>query len=174
MERRKKHAGFSLVEVAIAVGIFAVAATGILAVLPALAAQPGESADLLAAQGLAGPVRIELQRLARSGFDALADAVPVMAAPLQNGFSLVAVRDGLYLHSRDYLPPPPAAQIPTDARYFLVEAWRFDQAPLRYDSSAAVLAVYVRVSWPYRVPGAAAATPQAARNQFTFTAALVR
>jgi type II secretory pathway pseudopilin PulG len=166
---------FSLIEVIIAVGVFALSVVVILAMLPSLSRSATDSADALVAQSLADSVRVELTRLATNGgFDALANRLPEMSAPLADGLDFVAARDDRRLHSVDYLPPPAAGQLPEAARYFRVEAWRFNQPPLRYDPASAVLAVYVRVSWPYQIPGAAAATPLSARSQLTFVVSLSR
>jgi len=171
----RQRRGFSLVEVVIAVGIFALAVTALLALLPSLARQSSDSADSLTAQRLPDAIRVELRRLAISGgFDALANAIPVMSAPLQDGLALVATRDGARLHSLAYLPPAEAEQIPSAAQYFLVELWRFNQPPLSYDPAGATLALHARVSWPYRNPGSAAPTPLADRQQITFTVSLTR
>ena len=171
----RQRRAFSLVEVIIAVGVFAVAVVVLLALLPSLTREAAETADALVAQSLADSVRVELSRLAASGgFDALANRLPVMAAPLVAGLSLVAAPDGRRLYSTAYLPPPAAAQLPPGDQYFLVEVWRFDQPPLRYDPTAAVLPMYVRVSWPFQNPGSTAATPLSARGQLTFTVALNR
>jgi len=166
---------FSLIEVIIAVGVFAVAVVVILALLPSMSRQAMDSADTLVAQSFPDSVRAELSRLAANGgFDALADRLPVMAAPLVDGLSLVAARDARRLYSPDYLPPPVAVQLPPAEQYFFVEVWRFSQPPLRHDPTSAVLAAYVRVSWPYQIPGATGSTPLSARSQLTFTVALNR
>ena len=116
-----------------------------------------------------------MQRLAGSGgFDALANRLPEMSAPLLNGLAFVADRDAGQLASTDYLPPDAGGQLPQDRQYFQLEVWRFNQPPLRFDSGAAVLPMYVRVSWPYWIPGVASVTPQAARRQFTFVVSLNR
>jgi hypothetical protein len=172
--RRDRHSAFSLVEVVIAVGIFAVAVATILALLPALTRPSSEATDSLVAQQQPDNLRIELQRLAGAGFDALATAAPVMAAPLENGLLLVASRDGARLHSSGYLPPSASLRIPPDEQYFAVEVWRFSQPPLAYDAGAAVLPLYVRVSWPYRNPGSGTPTALADRKQVTFTVAINR
>ena len=169
-----KFTGFSLIEVVIATGIFAVAVTVTVALLPSLARQSTDSADTLAAQRLPDNLCVELQRLAVGNFNGLAATVPVMAAPLANGFDFVATRDGSRLHSATYLPPVGRTLIPQEDQYFAVEVWRFVQAPLSYDSATAVLPLYVRVSWPYRNPGNATPTALADRNQLTFTIAINR
>ena len=157
-----------------AVGIFAMAVTTLIALLPALTRQLAESADALVAQQLPDNLRLELQRLASSRFDALASAIPVMDAPLTDGLLLVASRDGARLHSASYLPPSANSQISPDEQYFAIEIWRFSQPPLAYDAAAAVLPLYVRISSPYRTPGATVPTAAADRSQFTFTLAIKR
>jgi len=172
---RRKRLGFSLVEVVIAVGIFAVAITSVIALLPIFVRQTGESAESLVAQRLPDAVRLEFQRVAAAGgFDPLATVLPVMAAPLENGFALVATRDGARLHTLSYLPPAADAVIPESEQFFSVEAWRFGQPPLSYNAASSALVAYIRVTWPYRIPGGTDVTPLADRSQFTFTIAINR
>lgn len=163
---------FSLIEVVIAVGLFAGSIVVIIGLLGTLSRQASDSADVLAAQRLPEAVRVELTRLAGSGFDGLAAQIPVMAAPLDNGFALVADREAAEVQSPNVLPP--TALIPADAQYFLVECWRFPVEPLAFTGSKAFLALHVRVSWPYRVPGIAAPVSLAERSQATFTVSLNR
>ena len=169
-----QRAGFSLIEVVLATGIFAIAVTVTLALLPSLTRQAADSADALAAQRLPDNLRIELQRLATGNFPGLAGAVPIMGAPLDNGLGFVATRDVSRLHSLTYLPPAASATIPAADQYFAIEVWRFGPGTLASDGSAAVLPLYARVSWPCRTPGSAAPTALADRSQLTFTIALDR
>ncbi|SDS61233.1 prepilin-type N-terminal cleavage/methylation domain-containing protein [Opitutus sp. GAS368] len=167
--------GFSLVEVIIAVGIFATAVAVILALLAPLSRQAAASADSLTALRLPDAIRVELGRLNRvGGFDALAGQTKPMAAPLPATLALVASRDATRIQSLSYLPPAAADQVAQDDRFFLIEAWTFNQAPLAYDPGGAVLALQVRVSWPYFTPGSASATAPADREQVTFTLSLTR
>jgi len=160
---------FSLVEVVIAVGVFAVAVTGILALLPTLTRQNLETADQAVALRLPAALEVELGRMVEtSGFDSIALSIPVLNSPLQTGMECVATHDGSALASAA------TAAIPDGERYFLLEIWRFDHAPLAYDPADAVLAVYVRVSWPYRVPGAAEPTGNQTRNEIGWTLAINR
>lgn len=164
---------FSLVEVIIAVGLFATSVTVMIALLPSLARQSAESSALLAAQRLPDALKVELTRLARTNFDALAGQVPVMSAPLTGGLGFVADRDAARLQSRDYLPPA-TGQLAESEQHFLVECWRFPDEPLRFDNQKGFLALVVRVSWPYRLPGTSAPTAESARSQFMLTVALNR
>jgi len=166
---------FSLLEVVIAVGVFASAIVVILALLPALAKEAAASADALAAQRLPDALRVELQRVAGAGgFETLAANVPVLHAPLGNGLAFVASRDAARLHSEAYLAPAPADAIPEREKYFLVEVWRFPAAPLAYDASGTVLPVLVRVSWPHRVAANGSPVDWASRSSLTFSTAINR
>ncbi len=167
-----KQRAFSLVEVVIAVGVFAVAVATTLGLLPAMTRQMANDGDVLVAQRIAGNLHAELQRLAASGFDALANQAPVMAAPLANGLEFVAARGGLPLHSVNYLPPTEIMAL--GDQYFLIEVWQFNQAPLAFVGTASVLPLYARVSWPYRNPGSASPAPLADRAQIAFTVAINR
>lgn len=173
MKRIPQITAFSLVEVIIAAGLFAASVTVVLALLPSLARQGAASVDSLAAQRLPDALKIELQRLSAAGFDALADQVPVMNGPSTDGLDFVADREVMRLHSLAYLPPV-TGQLPETEQYFLVECWRFPGEPLHFDDSKAFLALAVRVSWPHRLPGAAAPIPVESRSELMFTLALNR
>jgi hypothetical protein len=166
---------FSLVEVVLAVGIFAVAVTVILALLPALARQGGSSADSLVALRLPDAVNVELQRVASAGgFDALAAQAKPMSMPLPVTLQLVASHEADRIHSIDYQPPSVTQQIAETEQYFLIEAWQFTQPTLAYDPSGANLALHVRVSWPYRTAGTMTATPLSERDFVTFCVVINR
>ena len=164
---------FSLIEVIIAVALFAASVTVVIAMLPALTRSGAITRDTLAAQRLPDALKVELSRLAASGFDALAGQTPVLSSASGNGLTFVASRDGARLHARDYLPPA-TGQIPDEEQYFLVECWRFPDEPLRFDAQKHFLALVVRVSWPYRLPGSTAPSAEAGRTRVTFTVSLGR
>lgn len=164
---------FSLVEVVIAVGVFAGAIAVILALLPALSGQAAAAGDSLVAQRIPDALRVELRRLATSGsLHSLAMRVPVAVAPLDDGLAFVASRDGARLHVREYLPPASADTLPADEQFFLLEVWRFPAAPLAYDATGTVLPLLVRVSWPYRAPSSASVVALTDRAQLTFNTAI--
>ena len=159
--------GFSLVEVVIAVGIFAGSIVIILSLLPSLLQQSAHSADMSVAQRMVDVVRLELDRQATtSGFHALAMAVPVMSNPLDGGFALIATPDGLRIEPA---AGPGSGGIAGDDQHFLIELWRFSQPPLSYYASAAVLPLYVCVGWPYRIRGFETPTNRTDRSEFTTT-----
>lgn len=167
--------GFSLVEVIIAVGIFAAAVTVILALLSPLSRQAATSANTLTALRLPDGILTELRRLATTGgFDALAGQARPMTAPLPATLALVASRDATRVQSLSYLPPSGADPIALGEQFFLIEAWTFSQAPLAFDPGGTVLALHVQVSWPYFTPGSPSVTPLADREQVTFALSLTR
>lgn len=172
---RLKFTAFSLLEVIIAVAIFAGAVSLLLGLLPGLTRQSAVSADTLTALRLPDALRVELTRMARAGgFDALANEAKPLATLLPDTCLLVATRDGARLHALLYQLPPAADQIAEDSRYFLIEVWRFGDAPLAFDPRGALLALHGRVSWPYRIPGTLAITPATARERVTFNVTLAR
>jgi type II secretory pathway pseudopilin PulG len=170
---RCQFRGFSLVEVILAVGIFATAVAVLLALLAPLSRQAAASADMLATLRLPGAIQSELRRMATTGgLDNLASQATPMIAAWPSTLTLVATRDCARVQSLSYLPPPADDQVPVSDRFFVIEAWRFNQAPLAFDAGGPVLALHVRVSWPYFAPGATAATPLADREQVTYNLSL--
>lgn len=167
--------GFSLLEVIIAVGIFGTTVTVMLGLLPALTRQARATADTLAALHLPDGVRLELQRVATvGGFEALAGQITPMLAPLPTTLALAADREATRVQTLDYLPPIAADLLAVGHRYFLIEVWRFNEAPLAYDPGGGMLALHVRVSWPYLTTDSAAPTQLINREQVTFNVALDR
>lgn len=175
---RTAHA-FSLIEVIIAVGLFAGTVAIILGLMGPLSRQAADSNDIMGAQRLPDSIKVELGRLAHNSLDSLAGQIPVMSTPLESGFTLVAARDATRVQSLGYLPPT-SGQIPLAEHYYLVECWRFPPKPgdpadeLSYTSQKGFLALYVRVSWPYHVPGATTAVSPGNRAQTIFTVSLNR
>jgi len=171
---RRRDRAFSLIEVIVAVAVFAISITVILALLPALTGRGIETADRLIAARLPDALQAELVRLAASGFDALAGQAPVMSTPLNDhGLAFVATRDGARLHSAEYLLPA-TGRIEEAEQYFLVECWRFPDGPLQFDASQSSLTLAVRVSWPYRLPGSSTPTSPESRHEVMFTAGVNR
>lgn len=173
MKVHRQIRAFSLLEVIIAVGLFVSSVVVIIGFIAALSRQGADSADTLAAQKLPEPLRVELARLAGSDLEALAAQIPVMSAPLTDGLAFAATREVTGVESLAYLPPA-NDRIPAAEQYYLVECWKFQDEPLRFDAQKAFLALQVRVSWPYRLPGVADPTEPSDRSQITFTMSLTR
>jgi len=166
--------GFSLLEVIIAVGLFASSVAVVLALLPALTHSAVSAQDYQAAQRLPDALKVELKRLALAGgFDALAAKVPVQDSSGAGGLAFLAPADAARVLSKEYLPQGDPTLTDAD-QYYLIECWRFPAEPLRFEAQDHCLALAVRVSWPYRVPGSSAPTVNSARSQFDFTISLTR
>ncbi|MBA3848789.1 MAG: hypothetical protein C0502_02180 [Opitutus sp.] len=169
-----RRGAFTLLEVVIALGVFAVGVVGVLALLPALARESAEAGDGRIARGFPAALHAELRRLADSGgFDSLAARTTTLNPRLTGGLAFVASRSGTEVQSLDYLPPS-GERIPEAGHYFLIEVWRFPSPPLAYAAGGAVLPLHVQVSWPHRTPGNAAVVPAAERARFTFNTAISR
>jgi prepilin-type N-terminal cleavage/methylation domain-containing protein len=168
---RWRPAGFSLVEVVIAVAIFAAGVTTIIALLPALARQAKDAQEAQMALRLPDAVRLELQRLAlERGFDALASSIAAMDGTHDVGLLLVAARGSADVRVL-------ASESPSRDQYFLLELRRYPNGQLTYDASAEFLALNVRASWPYRAllpDGLSAATAPADRQQVDFSVVIQR
>ena len=172
---RQGDRGFSLFEVIIAVGIFGAAITIMLSLLPALVASAAKASDTIVAVRLPDAVGLELQRVAISGgFEALVSEISRLSEPLPATLTLAADRALERVQTLNYLPSMAAEQIPEASRYFLIEVWRFTTPPLEYNARGAGLAVQVRVSWPFFIPGADTVAPLSEREQFVFNLALNR
>lgn len=175
MIRLRHPAGFTLIEVVVAVALFAVAVTAMLGLLPSVTRVADRSTDTMNALRLPDALRIELRRMAAvGGFDGLGEQTKPFAAPLPATCLLVATRDASRVAALDYQPPASADQINPDAHYFLIEAWRFSEPPLAFAPGDSILALHIRVSWPYRIPGSLMFTPATEREHVDFNLALNR
>jgi hypothetical protein len=173
MQPTRQPRAFSLLEVIVALGLFAGSVTVIMLMLPSLSRHAAAASDRHLVQRLPSALKVELNRLAVPGMDALATQIPVMSGPLREGFALAADREGNRLQSLAYLPPG-TDRLEADQEYFRLECWRYPDEPLRFDNQKGFLAVAVRVSWPYRLPGSETPTPEDSRNQILFTVSLTR
>ncbi|HEY4246504.1 MAG TPA: prepilin-type N-terminal cleavage/methylation domain-containing protein [Lacunisphaera sp.] len=175
MIRLRPHAGFTLIEVVVAVALFAVAVTAMLGLLPSVTRVSDRSNDTMNALRLPDALRVELRRAAVvGGLDALGEQTKPFAAPLPETCLLVATRDASRVSALDYQPPASAEQVNADAQYFLIEAWRFSDPPLAFAPGDSVLALHIRVSWPYRIPGSLVLPPATEREHVDFNLALNR
>lgn len=172
MSRRGKvPGGFSLIEVATAVAIVAVALVVILGLLSGLAQRAGETQDRQVAVGLPDAIGGEVQRWAAiRGWDAL--LAETRATGEENGgLRWLAAKDGTGL--REWAE----SESPVRDGYFLIEVRRVTEGALVVGANSPVLPLAVTVSWPYR-PGSAAGiageVPRAERHRMQFNMAVNR
>ncbi len=164
---------FALIEVVIATGIFVAGIAVVLGLLSGLSVRAREHRDLFVVRHLPGALSSELKRVAAGDFDAFAAALPVAAASPIDGLAFVADQNGAVVQSRDYSPPESGLLAESD-RYFLIECWRFPGGALQYDPTRALLALQVRVSWPYRLPGSTGPAIGNLDHHVTFVCSVVR
>lgn len=168
-ESARRRGGFSLVEVVLAIAVFAVAVAVVLALLPTFARQSAETAEQCTAERLAPAVNAELKRLAaREGFAALVNSIPAMNPSLSNGLEFVGSRSGDCVAKLADAEP----LLPAGEQHFQIELWRFVTVPGGFTENRATLVVFARAAWPYRIPGAVTPTRPADRNQVTFVTAI--
>ena len=144
---RKNGSAFSLLEVVLAVGLFALGLVGVVALFtPTARIVDGRGAAARTAR-LVHAVRLELERF-RAAVEVAPDVSPLdqLAAAIgDEGLRLVADRNGerLELENGGGLPPR--------ERYHLILVER-RQGALAHQDGAGFLALTVSVRWPYRLP----------------------
>ncbi|QYM80116.1 prepilin-type N-terminal cleavage/methylation domain-containing protein [Horticoccus luteus] len=148
MMRARFSRGFTLVEVVLAVGVFAVTIVGLLALLTPTAKSTAEISDYARASALGDGIQGELERLRDANvgagrLDALHDVVAANT-PLKLVASADATR---VLRESDAV----AAGLSERDWHFLIEI-REQPAPLNYTAGAAFLALTATVKWPYKIP----------------------
>ncbi len=155
--RRQRVAGFTLVEVVVALGVLAVILTALVSLYGPAEAAAGGIADRHAAARLAESLQGEMERLqADLGLAGLAAAVPAADSGLP--MRLVASRDGRRVLRADGAAPPADQALDDGARpglarrdrFFLIEVTQ--QLDLPFAPGAGFLALSARVSWPYQLP----------------------
>ena len=172
MPSRRQACAFSLLEVVIAVAIFASGVAVLVALLPSTLQRSADSVDTLTALRLPDSIKAELQHI--GGSDLMGNVGSRLAPPggsTDLKLRLVAARSGDDVRELGSETPTPRD------RYFLVELYQFSSGQLAYNPSSAFLAINVRVSWPYQVLAPDALTgvvPLENRSQVTFNVALNR
>lgn len=156
---------FSLVEVAVALGIAGAGLLVVLSLLPGLLRQPAEARLTQVALGLPDAITIELRRMAGTNLTGLAGRAADFTAET-SGLRLVAAADGSDL--REF------SDGDGREKYFLIELHRFPAGtPIASAQSAAFVALHARISWPFRPDGTAAGeVPSESRQRVSFNLAL--
>jgi prepilin-type N-terminal cleavage/methylation domain-containing protein len=152
-----RRAAFTLIEVIIAVAIFAGAIVVIIGLFGPLNRSIGEVADNGRAARLADGINVELMRLRDTQSTTSGSKLDALATLVANGavLNLVASADGSrVIRESDAVNDPLTGTPPgiaTRDRYYLIEV-RMQPAPLNYTAGTSTfLALTATVSWPYQV-----------------------
>jgi type II secretory pathway pseudopilin PulG len=139
---------FSLVEVVVAMGVFAIAVIVVLGLLPPATREVGETLDVGTAQRLAEAINAEVRRV---GYDALVPALLVSNAELRD---LADDDPRLFWADRDGRRVGDSRNMEgVDERYFEIVLVRMDDlSPPGADSTAGYVAFTGWLSWPARLP----------------------
>jgi hypothetical protein len=156
---------FSLVEVAIALGVAGTGLLVVLSLLPGLLRQPSEARQSQVALGLADAITIELRSLTGPNLNGLSARAGDFSAA-SSALRLVAAADGSDL--REF------SEGDDREKFFLIELHRFPPgSALDFAPRSAWIALQARVSWPFRpAVDAASEVPPEARQRVTFNIAV--
>lgn len=180
--KQSSRAAFSLVEVVLAIGVFALTIVAVIGLLGPIASQVRDLRDSKTANNLPSAIREELNRLGfesfvNANFTAIAsDHTAIQTSDIPTGrtilASLVATQDG-----SEVAEASQTTRIPQDERYFLIQvmappAPTGDAADLRYQSGDAHVAFEVEISWPFRL-GDGSLVAYENRQRFSYYTAIV-
>ncbi len=167
--KARRIPAFSLVEVVVAVGIFAIGIVGVLGLLSPSIKSVSEVGDTAVANRLADNIQVELERL---GFTAVTTALPNSGALI----TLVANRDGSRVllstvADNDVAATDRPPGILHRDRYYGITVQQLSSLPYVAANSPGFIALSVRVVWPYQIPvgPAGATTSPAAETSTTYT-----
>lgn len=167
-----RREGFSLVEVILAIGVFALTIVAVIGLLGPIAQQVRDLQDTKVANSLPAPIREELNRV---GFEHFVDVSPGSTSLLGGAFPsnfgdeegesgpclvLYGTEDGGRVVVQEGAGVTPnagagALQLPAEDRYFMVQVFPATDN-LQYQDGDAHVAFRVVISWPYKLPGMAA------------------
>ena len=175
--KKRRDSGFSLVEVILAIGVFALTIVAVIGLLGPIAQQVRDLQDTKVANSLPGPIREELNRIGFEYFvtvasdgTSLKNVFPTVLFGTMDGSRVIGYTalDGTVI-TRDGNAPP---GIPGDERYFLIEVTAAT-GNLKYNDGDAHVAFQVDISWPYRLPDGSEVEAEDRRSFEYFTAIVV-
>ncbi len=161
----RKSKAMTLIEVVLAIAIFAGVIVSVLGLLGPSIRRVGDVLDASVASRIVDGVDFELGRIS---LDAVAGATDGAS------LAIVASADGTRVVRLDaadnaITDNPPGIPV-VDQRFFLIEVSRLEK-PV-YATGDGFIGLSIRASWPHFRPGATEATPMAARSFFLYSTAL--
>jgi type II secretory pathway pseudopilin PulG len=139
----RRH-GFSLIEIILAIGVFALTIVAVLAMLGSTSQATSDVLNTVTASQISDAIRTELEAIDFRDLDPDTGVVyPVTLYGLKSGRRVV-----LESNADD---PDPSLAIYARDRFFLLTIDRLGNE-LDYDARNAHIALSVRVEWPYNVP----------------------
>lgn len=158
--------GFSMIEVVLAVGIFATVIIGVIGLLGPTVRSVRDVIDSTVAARLADGVDAELRRVGFAGMVAATTGTTVLPLVATDDGSRI-VREADAGNAPTGTPPG----IPQEQRYYLVEVRR--AVTPAYSNGDPSLVLTIRVSWPYQRPGSGAPVAPADRSIYIFNTAIL-
>lgn len=146
--QQARREGFSLIEVILAIAVFALTIVAVLAMLGSTTQATSEVLNTVTASRISDAIRTELENLDFNDLDPNAVNYPVTLYGRQDGSRVVLDTNA------DNNPDPEVDDPPGIAerdRYFLIELDVLGDE-LVYDVDNADIALSVRLEWPYMLP----------------------
>lgn len=176
---RRSSAAFSLVEVILAIGVFALTIVAVIGLLGPIAQQVRDLQDTKVANSLPAPIREELNRIGfehfvTSSFDGTRN-LPTVLFGTEDGGRVVGYDGDLETPGavipRDGTAPPP---IDPEDQYFGIEVSAPEPGSnLEYQDGDAHVAFRVVISWPNRLPPDGVFVEPENRRTFEYHTAIV-
>ena len=182
-----KSQGFSLVEVVVAVGIFAIAIVGVIGLLAPTAKSISETADTAVASRLADSVAVELARIrddpaqtptavGDTRLDKVYDLIQTAAANPTVPF-IVALADGSYAvqtskATNSATTGQPRGIAVGDQYFAIFVSQQTGNLLYKRSGGSGFLALTVVVKWPYKLPPTGISVPSSSQSSLIYNIAL--
>ncbi len=173
----RNRLGFSLVEVVVAVGIFALAIVGVIGLLAPTARNIADVADSDAATRVTSAIQAALQQSVSSsgtGFTALGNTLQVPAANASPTYNFYATRDGRVVGQDAAFTAAALTNADKFFEFALLRNTALSGSNSSGDASAGFLAFSISLRWPAYLPNGTQVTDDSQKNVMIVSAAITR